>query len=275
MHRQPVDVAGAVAVKRSLWARWRALPSLLAGGVLLTPACAAQPAGGEAALRAKMVEEHLKARDISDARVLAAMGKTPRHEFVPKEWRGAAYEDRALPIGQGQTISQPYIVALMTQLAAPKAGQRVLEVGTGSGYQAAVLAELQSEVYTIELLDTLADDAKERLKRLGYRVLAADASPPADKERRGSIRVKTGDGYLGWPDAAPFDAIVVTCGAEKVPEPLFEQLKPGGRLVIPVGKSPLDQVLKVITKGEKGEQQVRDVAPVAFVPLRRPEKGKE
>ncbi|MBI3466032.1 MAG: protein-L-isoaspartate O-methyltransferase [Planctomycetes bacterium] len=247
--------------------------------MLLTAACAGQPAGdgtSPATLRAKMVDEQLKARDISDKRVLEALGKVPRHEFVPKEWRASAYQDRPLPIGQGQTISQPYIVALMTQLAAPKAGQRVLEVGTGSGYQAAVLAELAAEVYTIELLGELAEEAKTRLKRLGYRLEPApDSAPQADKERRGRIRVKTGDGYLGWPDAAPFDAIVVTCGAEHVPEPLFEQLKPGGRMVIPVGKTLADQVLKVITKGPKGERQERDVTAVRFVPLRRAGKGKD
>lgn len=213
-----------------------------------------------ATLRRQMVEEQLKARDIKDEKVLAAMAKVPRHEFVPEDWRASAYEDRALPIGLKQTISQPYIVALMTQTATPKPGARVLEVGTGSGYQAAVLAELGAKVYTIELLEELADQAKKRLKQLGY-----------DK-----IEVKAGDGYLGWPDTAPFDAILVTCGAEEVPAPLFEQLKKGGRMVIPVGKTPADQVLRLITKNDQGEREERDLAPVRFVPLRRPAdlKGK-
>jgi protein-L-isoaspartate(D-aspartate) O-methyltransferase len=204
-------------------------------------------------LRRRMVDDQLKGRDIKDDKVLAAMGKVPRHEFVPEEWRTSAYQDRALPIGLKQTISQPYIVALMTQVAAPKAGDKVLEVGTGSGYQAAVLAEIGVKVYTIELLEELADQAKARLKRLGY-----------DK-----IEVKAGDGYLGWPDAAPFDAILVTCGAESVPAPLFEQLKKGGRMVIPVGTVAEGQVLRVITKNAKGEREERDLIPVRFVPLRR------
>src|SRR5262245_7820469 len=141
MQRQPVDAAGAGADRRSRWARWRALPSWLVGGLRLTPACAAQPAGGDAALRAKMVNEQLKTRDISDERVLAAMGKTLRHEFVPKDWRASAYEDRALPIGQGQTISQPYNEAPMTQLATTKTGQRVFVAGSCSGIQPAVPPE--------------------------------------------------------------------------------------------------------------------------------------
>ena len=205
------------------------------------------------AQRRQMVEEQLKARDIKDERVLQAMGKVPREEFVPEAERAWAYRDGALPIGQGQTISQPYIVALMTEAAAPKPGQRVLEVGTGSGYQAAVLAELVGQVYTIELLPNLAAQATARLKRLGYR----------------HVQVRTGDGYKGWPEAAPFDAILVTCGADHVPESLWEQLKPGGVLIIPVGKPQGVQVLRVFTKGAKGERQSRDLAPVRFVPLRR------
>ncbi|MCI0685089.1 MAG: protein-L-isoaspartate(D-aspartate) O-methyltransferase [Gemmataceae bacterium] len=205
-----------------------------------------------AARRRQMVDEQIKDRGIKDERVLKAMHKVPRHEFVPEDYRSAAYQDRPLPIGLGQTISQPYIVALMTEAVTPKAGQRVLEVGAGSGYQAAVLAELGTEVYTIELLAKLAEQAQENLKRVGYK----------------KVKVKAGDGYLGWPDAAPFDAIVVTCGAEHVPAPLFEQLKPGGKMVIPVGKTP-DQVLYLITKGPNGERQERELAPVRFVPLRR------
>jgi protein-L-isoaspartate(D-aspartate) O-methyltransferase len=176
---------------------------------------------------------------------------------VPKGLRAEAYDDRPLPIGQGQTISQPYIVACMTEAIGPRSGQRVLEVGTGSGYQAAVLAELVGEVYTVELLPELAEAAKKRLARLGYR----------------NVHVKAGDGYLGWPDKGPFDAVVVTCGAKEVPRPLFEQLKPGGKMVIPVGKSGEVQTLRVITKGSDGKREVRDLLPVRFVPLRRAEKA--
>jgi protein-L-isoaspartate(D-aspartate) O-methyltransferase len=181
------------------------------------------------------------------------MGRVPRHEFVSERMRDLAYEDFPLPIDEGQTISQPYIVAFMTQAIEPQRKQRVLEVGTGSGYQAAVLAELVDEVYTVELLPGLARQARARLDRLGYR----------------NIRLRTGDGYLGWPEAAPFDAILVTCGADHVPKPLFTQLKRGGKLVIPVGPASRTQWLRVITKGPKDERQERDLIPVRFVPLRR------
>jgi protein-L-isoaspartate(D-aspartate) O-methyltransferase len=203
--------------------------------------------------RKRMVEEQLVARGIKNARVLAALGKVPRHEFVPERYQAEAYEDRPLPVGQGQTISQPYIVAYMTEVIDPRPGQKVLEVGTGSGYQAAVLAELVGEVYTIELLPELAATARKRLERLGYR----------------NVHVKAGDGYLGWPDKAPFDAVVVTCGAREVPEPLFKQLKPGGKMVIPVGEVATGQTLRVITRGPGGKREVRDLLPVRFVPLRR------
>jgi protein-L-isoaspartate(D-aspartate) O-methyltransferase len=209
------------------------------------------------AARKHMVERQLAARGIKDERVLAAMGKVPRHEFVPEGHRAAAYGDRPLPIGQGQTISQPYIVAFMTEAIGPRSGQRVLEVGTGSGYQAAVLAELVGEVYTVELLPELAEAAKKRLARLGYR----------------NVHVKAGDGYLGWPDKGPFDAVVVTCGAKEVPGPLFEQLKEGGKMIIPVGESGEMQTLRVITKRSGGKREVRDLLPVRFVPLRRAEKA--
>jgi protein-L-isoaspartate(D-aspartate) O-methyltransferase len=206
-------------------------------------------------LRQQMVTEQLAARGIENERVLAAMGKVPRHEFVADSVRHAAYDDHPLPIGEGQTISQPYIVALMTELANPQPNHRVLEVGTGSGYQAAVLAELVAEVYTIELLPGLAESAESRLNRLGY----------GDK-----VHVRAGDGYLGWPDAAPFDSILVTCGADHVPEPLFDQLKPGGKMIIPVGPRS-NQVLRVIEKDSRGKPRSRDVVPVRFVPLRRAE----
>ncbi len=203
--------------------------------------------------REQMVEQQLVDRGIRSERVLAVMRKVPRHEFVSESVRSEAYHDRPLPIGQGQTISQPYIVAFMTEVADPQPGQRVLEVGTGSGYQAAVLAELAGEVYTIELLPELAEQARQRLERLGYK----------------SVHVKSGDGYQGWPEKAPFDAIVVTCGAKEVPEPLFEQLKEGGKLVIPVGGPDEEQSLRVVTKGPGGTREVRHLLPVRFVPLRR------
>lgn len=215
------------------------------------------PASSWEAARKRMVERQLAARGVKDKRVLAAMGKVPRHEFVPKSHRAQAYDDQALPIGQGQTISQPYIVAFMTEAIGPRRGQRVLEVGTGSGYQAAVLAELVGEVYTVELLPELAEAASKRLARLGYR----------------NVHVKTGDGYLGWPDKGPFDAVVVTCGAKEVPRPLFEQLKPGGKIVIPVGEEGKVQTLRVLTKGADGKREVRDLLPVRFVPLRRTGKA--
>ncbi|MCI0457584.1 MAG: protein-L-isoaspartate(D-aspartate) O-methyltransferase [Gemmataceae bacterium] len=200
-----------------------------------------------------MVDKQLRARGIRNAKVLAAMGRVPRHEFVPEAVRPFAYQDRALPIGQDQTISQPYIVAFMTEVVDPRPGQRLLEIGTGSGYQAAVLAELVDKVYTIELLPLLATQARARLERLGYR----------------NVEVRTGDGYQGWSEAAPFDAILVTCGADHVPEPLFKQLKPGGTLIIPVGDASGQQWLRVLHKGARGERQEKDLLPVRFVPLRR------
>jgi protein-L-isoaspartate(D-aspartate) O-methyltransferase len=199
-----------------------------------------------------MVAKQLVARDIHNADVLAVMGRVPRHEFVPEGLRGRAYDDTALPIGEGQTISQPYIVAFMTEAINPQAGQRVLEIGTGSGYQAAVLSDLVGDVYTIELLTTLAQEARSRLERLGYH----------------NVRVRTGDGFFGWPEASPFDAVVVTCGADQVPEALFEQLKSGGKMVIPVGPAREVQQLRLIEKGPHGEKKTRELLPVRFVPLR-------
>jgi len=230
----------------------RLLPFWPVAVLLATTACSAQDPDW-ARLRARMVDQQVKARGIKDECVLQAMAKVPRHEFVAEKVRANAYDDDPLPIGHEQTISQPYIVALMTEAAKPRPEHRVLEIGTGSGYQAAVLAELVKEVYTIELVPELADDAKARLQRLGYK----------------NVHTKAGDGYKGWPDAAPFDAVVVTCGADHVPDPLIEQLKPGGVLVIPVGKSQDEQSLLAITKDAKGKQTTRDLGPVRFVPLRR------
>lgn len=186
-----------------------------------------------------------------DPRVLAALGKVPRHEFVPWVERGRAYYNEPLPIGHGQTISQPYIVAVMTDLLAPKPGDRVLEVGTGSGYQAAMLGELVKEVYTIEIIEPLGRSADERLRTLGY----------------ANVTTRIGDGYYGWPDKAPFDGIVVTAAADHVPPPLLAQLKPGGRMVIPVGSRYLTQQLVLIKKNEDGTLQTRQLLPVMFVPL--------
>jgi protein-L-isoaspartate(D-aspartate) O-methyltransferase len=205
-----------------------------------------------AAARSHMVAGQLKARDITDPRVLAAMGQVPRHRFVPDYLAPLAYGDQPLPIGSGQTISQPYIVALMSQWAAVKPGDRVLEVGTGSGYQAAVLAELTEQVFTIELLPELAQQAAARLKILGYH----------------QVRVQAGDGYRGWPEEAPFDAILVTAAAPAVPPALMAQLKEGGRLVIPLGEAGGDQTLVRLRKVQ-GEMKVEERLPVRFVPLVR------
>ena len=192
----------------------------------------AQADAGAAVARRQMVEEQLASRDITDRRVLAAMGKVPRHLFVPAAQRSQAYADYPLPIGEGQTISQPYIVAVMTQFLGLEGGEKVLEVGTGSGYQAAVLAELGARVYSIEINPVLAGRAARTLEEAGY----------------GHVRVKSGDGFFGWPEEAPFDAIIVTAAPETVPPALFEQLKEGGRLVIPLGRADYLQVLTLVTK---------------------------
>jgi protein-L-isoaspartate(D-aspartate) O-methyltransferase len=234
--------------------------SLIGAATLCASGCAARVSPSQSrasqpgweAKRSKMVTLQLVARGINNDRVLEAMNQVPRHEFVPDSERERAYADGPLPIGQGQTISQPFIVAFMTQVVDPQPDQRVLEVGTGSGYQAAVLAELAGEVYTIELIPELAERAGALLERLGYR----------------NIHVRTGDGYLGWPEAAPFDSIIVTCGADHVPEPLFRQLKPGGKMVIPVGHLP-NQSLRLIKKDPEGQQHSQELLPVQFVPLRR------
>jgi protein-L-isoaspartate(D-aspartate) O-methyltransferase len=187
---------------------------------------------------------------VLDPAVLAAMREVPRHAFVSEEQRAYAYEDRPLPIGHGQTISQPFIVALMTDLLNLKEGDRVLEVGTGSGYQAAVTAELADQVYSIEIIPELGETAQERLERL-YQ----------------NVEVRVGDGYYGWPEAGPFDAIVVTAAASHIPPPLVQQLKPGGRMVIPVGSRFSVQHLVLVEKDEAGKVTTRQLLPVAFVPL--------
>ena len=186
-----------------------------------------------------------------DPRVLQAMAKVPRHEFVPEAERRFAYANRPLPIGYGQTISQPYIVAVMTDLLKTTATSRVLEVGTGSGYQAAILAELVDQVYSIEIIAPLAKQAKLRLKQLGYT----------------NVHTRTGDGYYGWQEAAPFDAIVVTAAASHVPPPLIQQLKVGGHMIIPVGSRFLTQELLLVSKQADGAVTTRQILPVRFVPL--------
>jgi len=198
-----------------------------------------------------MVGRQIARRGVRDSATLAAMSEVPRQEFVPAAFRDAAYEDRALPIGQGQTISQPFVVAYMTELIEPAPGKKVLEVGTGSGYQAAVLAAAGMEVYTIEIFEKLAAAARQRLDRLGF----------------DGVRTRHGDGFFGWPEEAPFDAILVTAAAGYVPPPLLEQLRPGGRMVIPVGSIYGVQNLVLVRKSADGEIRTRTLLPVRFVPL--------
>ncbi len=199
-------------------------------------------------MRKQMVEKQIRARGVKDQRVLDALTRVERHQFVPQGMESAAYDDNPLSIGEGQTISQPYIVALMTELARVQPASKVLEVGTGSGYQAAVLSVLAKEVFTIEIIPSLGNQAKEKLKSLGYE----------------NVHVRVGDGYQGWPDEAPFDAILVTAAPDHVPQPLIDQLKVGGKLVIPLGDYYQD--LAVLTKTETGLQR-ETIIPVRFVPM--------
>ena len=203
------------------------------------------------ARRTEMVERHIAGEGITDSATLQAMRDVARHEFVPAEFRDEAYENHPLPIGFGQTISQPYIVGYMTEVVRPRPGMRVLEVGTGSGYQAAVLAATGAVVYSIEIFRALADSARARLERLGFP----------------NVSVRHGDGNDGWPDAAPFDAIVVTAAAGHVPPALTRQLKPGGRMIIPVGSVYGAQYLILVEKDAKGALRTRNLLPVAFVPM--------
>jgi protein-L-isoaspartate(D-aspartate) O-methyltransferase len=215
--------------------------------------CGSGPTGNDethwAKLRNEMVTIQIAARGVRDQRVLAALRAVPRHLFVPSEVRADAYADRPLPIGEGQTISQPYIVGLMTELLEVKPGDRVLEIGTGSGYQAAVLDAMGCDVYTIEIRASLAQEAEKRLTSLGYK----------------RVHVRTGDGYAGWPEVAPFAGIVVTAAPERIPQPLLNQLAIGGHMVIPVGA--FYQQLKVITRRGETDFPERDVIPVRFVPM--------
>lgn len=222
------------------------------------PAVAASGNDPFAAARQQMVTLQLisAGRGITNARVLSAMGKVPRHEFVPERLRGQAYDDHPLPIGYGQTISQPFIVAFMTQELDPKPSDRVLEIGTGSGYQAAVLAELVAQVYTIEIVEDLATRAAADLTRLGYT----------------NVHVRAGDGYKGWSEAAPFDSVIVTCAPERVPQPLIDQLKDGGRIIIPIG--PLWNQELVLLRKQNGKLEQHAVLPVQFVPMTGRVQGK-
>lgn len=229
----------------------RRRPTVLA--VLFLAACAAAPPQPQtpeewAAQRARMVDRQIRARGIADPRVLAAMGKVPRHVFVPEAVRREAYEDHPVPIGFGQTISQPFIVAYMTEQLQLAPTDKVLEIGTGSGYQAAILAELAREVYTIEIIPELAARARATLEALGYR----------------NVHVRRGNGYLGWPEAAPFDKIMVTAAPDEVPRALVEQLAVGGVLIAPVGV--VEQVLTIVRKTPGGLVR-RETIPVLFVPM--------
>ena len=214
------------------------------------PVWSQAPDGDTAPARHRMVEQ-IRARGVTDVGVLAALEAVPRHLFVPAGERGKAYADHPLPIGGGQTISQPYMVALMTSLLDLRPGARVLEIGTGSGYQAAILSRLAGEVYTIEILPPLAERARHTLADLGCR----------------NVHLRTGDGFQGWPEAAPFDGIIVTAAPPTVPEPLLQQLKVGGRLVIPVGDRDAIQNLQVLTKRADGGFDRSSVMPVRFVPM--------
>jgi len=230
------------------------IPAILILSLMLTECTdgkrvsASNPREDFKAMREKMVETQIKARGVKDPRVLAALLKVERHRFVPEKYLDSAYSDQPLPIGEGQTISQPYIVGLMTELLELKGNEKVLEIGTGSGYQAAILAELAKEVYTIEIIESLASTAEKRLSELGYQ----------------NVRLKAGDGYLGWPEAAPFDAIIVTAAPDHIPKPLIEQLKEGGRMVVPVG-THTQELRKIVKKS--GRMETIDVIPVLFVPM--------
>lgn len=219
--------------------------------ILVLAGCsdAKPPTGDLAERRQIMVERQIADRGINDPATLTAMREVPRHEFLPARLRDEAYMDYPLPIGHGQTISQPFIVAFMTQAIRPQPGERILEIGAGSGYQAAVLAKTGAEVYTVEIVEPLAAMARQTLSRLGY----------------GNVRVRHGDGFRGWPEQAPFDAIIVTCAPDRIPPALVEQLREGGRMIIPVGGG-LDQQLVLLRKvGGRVEQQ--SVLPVRFVPM--------
>lgn len=246
-----------VSANMSRVGRWSLLCFWLVPFILfLLPLPALSKEDSEQFVRARqeMVRSQLVTRGIHDQATLRAMETVPRHRFVPKRYRAGAYRDGPLPIGYGQTISQPYMVAFMTEIIRPHPGQQVLEIGTGSGYQAAILAETGVRVFTIEIIPELAKRAQATFKQQGYL----------------HIHSKTGDGYYGWPEQAPFDAIVVTAAAEFIPPPLLQQLKDGGRMVIPVGSPFFSQTLMLIEKNG-AEITTRSLFPVRFVPFRRSE----
>jgi protein-L-isoaspartate(D-aspartate) O-methyltransferase len=224
------------------------------GAVTPTPAATppASPSDQFAEERERMVKDQIIPRDVTDPIVLQAMRRVPRHEFVPPEYRDQSYANHPLPIGYGQTISQPFIVAYMSENSELKPGDRVLEIGTGSGYQAAILADMGMQVYSIEIVPELAAEAEARLKRLGY-----------------EVQVRAGDGYYGWPEAAPFDAIIVTAAPDHVPQPLIEQLQQGGHLVIPIGPVGAIQTLWQFTVEEGDQLTARNLGDVRFVPFTR------
>jgi protein-L-isoaspartate(D-aspartate) O-methyltransferase len=208
-------------------------------------------AESDAKQRQTMLQRDIAGRGIRDQRVLAAMAKVPRHLLVAERYRDDAYADHPLPIGAGQTISQPYVVALMTEALRLQPADRVLEIGTGSGYQAAVLAEIVKEVRSIEIRQSLAQTAAAKLKELGYH----------------NVTVKYGDGYFGWEEAAPFDAIIITAAVNHIPPPLIKQLKTGGRMILPLGSTVFSQTLTLVTKDQQGELDVEQLGAVAFVPM--------
>ena len=215
--------------------------------------CSAQEEMDFTRLREAMVDRQIIDRGVNDPDVIKAMRKVPRHLFVPQKNRAFSYADHPLPIGEGQTISQPYIVAFMTEALKLKPGEKVLEIGTGSGYQAAILAELINEVYSIEIIEALGKRAQETLRTLGYM----------------NVHIKIGDGHKGWPQKAPFDAIIVTCAPERIPRPLVEQLKEGGRMIIPVGrKGAVQRLVRAVKRG--GQLKTEEVMRVRFVPMVSP-----
>jgi protein-L-isoaspartate(D-aspartate) O-methyltransferase len=226
-----------------------ALAALVAGMTVAAPPAAAGGGDAWAELRRRMVDEQIRSRDVDRPDVLRAMGEVPRHLFVPAPQRSESYDDHPLPIGKGQTISQPYIVALMTALLDLGPDSKVLEIGTGSGYHAAVLSRVAGQVYSMEIVDDLGRQARQTLERLGYR----------------NVQVRIGDGYKGWPEQAPFDAIVLTAAPPRIPQPLLDQLKPGGRMVLPVGRFWQDLLL--VTKRADGTIEQRKVLPVRFVEM--------
>jgi protein-L-isoaspartate(D-aspartate) O-methyltransferase len=244
---------GMIPARLALPGPLRSRPLAAAAALLAALGARAEEADPFVAARARMVETQIAARGVSDPRVLDAMRKVERHRFVPEAHRGEAHGDYPLPIGHGQTISQPYIVALMTELARIRPGDRVLEIGTGSGYQAAVLAHITPHVYSVEIVKALHERARKTLEEQGYK----------------EVECRHGDGHLGWAEKGPFDGVIVTCAPEQVPEPLWEQLKPGGRIVIPIGRVDDVQRLVLVTKTPDGRRKTKTLSAVRFVPMTR------